>query len=284
LSYNHCYTLNTPAGSRSVNYSIAPVIPFQSAPGFFNIAHRGASFYAPENTFPAFQKAVEMKADMIELDVTLTRDKIPVVFHDKKINRTTDGSGDIWNYLQRELKELDAGKWFSPDFKGTEIPTLEDVLIWASGTISLNIEIKKEAVEKSQKKGIVEYINELVTEHDMLDQVIVSSFSREAIVGFRNISSAISTAYLINPYVFGTPRAYHQMETMHANGLNMKPRQMRKSLMKLTKKNQVPVWVYTVDEADEMADVIKKGATGIFTNRPDLLREVATSLLGNREE
>jgi glycerophosphoryl diester phosphodiesterase len=276
--------LNTTAGSRFVNHSIAPVSSFQSAQGFFNIAHRGASFYAPENTFPAFQKALEMKADLIELDVTLTRDKVPVVFHDEKLHRTTNGKGDVQNYFERELNELDAGNWFSSEYKGTQIPRLEDVLKWASGTISLNIEIKKEAVTTAQKNGIVDCINELVIEHNMSEQVIISSFSGEALRRFRDISPEIPTAYLISSYSFGTTKAYQLMKTMNASGLNMKPRQMRKKLMQLVKKNKVPVWVYTVDEADEMADVIKKGATGIFTNRPDLLRQVASRVLKNHQK
>jgi len=142
-------------GLRNVKNPIDPFSPFQSAEGFFNIAHRGASYYAPENTMASFKLASEMNADMIELDVTLTRDNIPVVFHDRKLSRTTDGKGNISRYLLRELRELDAGLWFSELYKGTRIPTLEEVLEWASGTIALNIEIKKEAVSGNHKIGVV---------------------------------------------------------------------------------------------------------------------------------
>lgn len=281
MSQTYFHTLNTTEGPRFVANPIIPVSSSHSVPGFFNIAHRGASFYAPENTFPAFQKAVEMNADMIELDVTLTRENIPVVFHDRKLHRTTNGKGEIGNYFERELKELDAGLWFDPEYSEIRIPSLEDVLKWASGTIALNIEIKKEAVMPERKNGITELIYELVTEYEMSEQVVISSFSEEALKRFRVLSPAVATAYLINPYALGTPKVYDLMKKMNACGLNMTPRQMRNRLMRVVKKNCVPVWVYTVDDELEMNRTIKKGATGIFTNRPDVLGQVSSAVFGD---
>ena len=83
-----------------------------------NIAHRGASGYAPENTMAAFDKALEMKADYIEIDVQLSKDGEVVLMHDAMIDRTTDGSGTVDDYTLEELKQLDAGSWFGPQFAG----------------------------------------------------------------------------------------------------------------------------------------------------------------------
>ena len=267
---------------RDVNNPIEPVSPYKSAPGFFNIAHRGASYYAPENTMPAFKLAVEMNADMIELDITLTRDGIPVVFHDQKLDRTTNGTGNIQHFLSRELGELDAGLWLNKEFTGTRIPTLENVLEWASGTIALNIEIKKEAILKSIKPGIAEITCELVEQFGMTDQVVISSFSDEALIKSRNASPKIPTAHLINPYSWGSKRNLKLMKKLGAVGLNLKHRQMRSRLMKQAELDKYPVWVYTVDDKEEMKKVIEKGATGIFTNRPDVLSKVASSVLVER--
>lgn len=82
------------------------------------IAHRGASGTAPENTFAAFQKAVDLRADMIELDVHLTRDKQLIVMHDSTVDRTTDGKGKIADLTLGEIKMLDAGSWFGAEFAG----------------------------------------------------------------------------------------------------------------------------------------------------------------------
>lgn len=276
--------LNTTKGLRKVNNPIRPVSPFQSASGFFNIAHRGASFNAPENTMPAFQMALEMGADMIEFDVTLSRDQIPVVIHDQTLDRTTSGKGGINLYLSRELSELDAGLWFNKSFVNTRIPTLEQILNWASGKIALNIEIKKEAFIKTNETGIVEFISELVLKYDMTEHVIISSFSAEALIRSRKVMQKIPTAYLISPYSWGSTRNLRLMKKLNASGLNLKHKQMKPELMKKAESERLPIWVYTVDDKEEMKKVIDKGATGIFTNRPDILKEVASSALTRQSE
>lgn len=276
--------MSSSVGLRNVINPIDPFSPFKSAPGFFNIAHRGASYYSPENTMASFKLALEMNADMIELDVTLSRDNIPVVYHDRTLRRTTDGKGNIRNYLLRELRELDAGSWFSESHKDLRIPTLEEVLIWASGTIALNIEIKKEAVDGNHTISIVELISKMVSDFKMTDHAVISSFSKEALSRCRNVAPNISTAHLVNPYSWGTARAIHLMKRLGAAGLNMKPGQMKPKLMDLAIRENIPVWVYTVDDEDEMKTVIRKGATGIFTNKPDRLADVAARVLGGHAE
>ncbi len=107
------------------------------------LAHRGASAYAPENTMAAFKKAIEMNADGIELDVHLSKDGYIVIIHDERVDRTTDGKGEVKDFSLDELKKLDAGSWFSDEYKGEKIPTLEELLSLIKNTeIYLNIEIK----------------------------------------------------------------------------------------------------------------------------------------------
>ncbi|MCI4060259.1 glycerophosphodiester phosphodiesterase, partial [Bacillus cereus] len=84
--------------------------------------------YAPENTFAAFDLAAEKNADMIELDVQLTKDRQIVVIHDDRVDRTTNGSGFVKDFTLEELQKLDAGSWYGPAFQGERIPTLEAVL------------------------------------------------------------------------------------------------------------------------------------------------------------
>src|SRR5689334_8396777 len=92
------------------------------------IAHRGASGTAPENTLPAFRRAEELGADMVELDVQLTRDGHPVVIHDRTLDRTTSGHGAVRRRSLDEISTLDAGAWFGRSFAGTRVPRLEEVL------------------------------------------------------------------------------------------------------------------------------------------------------------
>ena len=96
--------------------------------GFVTIAHRGFSHIAPENTLIALKKAIEIGADFAELDVCQTKDGEIVLMHDETLDRTTNGTGEIWNFTLKELKQLDAGSWFGPQFKGEPIPTLLEVI------------------------------------------------------------------------------------------------------------------------------------------------------------
>lgn len=266
--------------SREVINFIAPVSGYQTLPGFYVIAHRGASYYSPENTMAAFELAAELKADMVELDVTLSRDKVPVVLHDPKLQRTTSGKGNISRFYLRELLELDAGSWFSPEFREVRIPQLTEVLEWAKNKIALNIEIKKEAVDRNALYGIEDRVVDLIKEFDMKHQVVVSSFSKRAIRRIDKIDPGIYKSWLLNQYRFGRGRAMKLFHSTGAAGLNLSPQQMRKQLMRSLMNSKTPVWVYTVDDKLLMKKVIRKGATGMFTNRPDILHQVITEWNG----
>jgi glycerophosphoryl diester phosphodiesterase len=108
------------------------------------IAHRGASGHCPENTRAAFVRAIELGADMVELDCQITRDGAVVVIHDETLDRTTSGKGRVRDHTLRELKALDAGRWFSPEFDGEEVLTLEQAVELLRGKVELNLEIKGE--------------------------------------------------------------------------------------------------------------------------------------------
>src|SRR5207253_2831738 len=107
------------------------------------IGHRGAMGHCPENTFASFERALELGADWVELDVHLTRDGALAVIHDEKVDRTTDGHGFVRDYTLADLKKLDAGSWFGPEFAAQRIPTLDEVLLWARGRhTAVDVEIK----------------------------------------------------------------------------------------------------------------------------------------------
>ncbi|EPR77244.1 Glycerophosphoryl diester phosphodiesterase [Leifsonia rubra CMS 76R] len=94
----------------------------------FIAGHRGDVTAAPENTLAALGQALNSPADYVETDVQLTADGIPVLMHDWTVDRTTDGTGPVWNYTYEELSALDAGSWFGDEFVGATVPTLEEFL------------------------------------------------------------------------------------------------------------------------------------------------------------
>lgn len=239
--------------------------------GFVVIAHRGASAYFPENTMAAFQAAHEMGAEMIELDVTLSKDGIPVVIHDKDLKRTTSGSGKVSAKNLRELKQLDAGSWFDAKFSGEQIPTLEEVLEFASGKISLNIEIKPEAVSDSVHGGVEEKVLELVNKYGMKEHVLFSSFNYRAIEHLKVLDVNISGALLYEKQQSKGQTLTEIVSSFNADAFNCSYKQYSKKWAEEARRANIPVFVYTVNKKRHMKKMIERGVTGIFTDKPDVL-------------
>jgi glycerophosphoryl diester phosphodiesterase len=106
------------------------------------VGHRGACDVAPENTMVSFQRALFDGADIIEMDLRLSLDGEIVMVHDARVDRTTDGAGYVSELTVAELKQLDAGSWFSPHYAGERIPTADEVFDWAKGKIGMLLELK----------------------------------------------------------------------------------------------------------------------------------------------
>lgn len=141
-------------------------------------AHRGASGYAPENTMDAFRKAIEMKADGIELDVNLTKDGEVVVIHDEVLDRVSDGTGRVQDFTCNELKKFNFNK-IHPEYEKEEIPTLEEVYQLIKPTdLTINVEMK---TGNTFYPGMEDKVLELTKKYDMMDRIIVSSFNHYTI-------------------------------------------------------------------------------------------------------
>ena len=135
-----------------------------------NVAHRGYSAIAPENTLPALAAAVRAGASLIEFDVRTTADGTPVVIHDRTVDRTTDGTGAVWEVAVDKIRRLDAGGWFSPAYAGVRVPLLAEVLDLLANA-RLLLEIKPPATLEQ-----VKVILEMVADRGLLGRTIVQSF------------------------------------------------------------------------------------------------------------
>ncbi len=241
---------------------------------FAVIAHRGASFYAPENTMSAFELAYQMKADMIELDVLLSKDNVPVVMHDSFLEGTSNGKGFIKDHTIDELKQLDAGTWFSEKFRGEKIPTLEEVLKWAKDKISLNIEVKTESVADTYKNGIEFYSSKLVRKYEMQNHVIFSSFDYRSVYHLKKNVPEIAVAILYEERRPFRKKPLDLIQRYQADGFNANWRRINAREINQIKQEGYDVWVYTVNKEKTIRKLIRRGVTGIFSDRPDLLRQV----------
>lgn len=236
-----------------------------------NIGHRGASALAPENTLPAFQLAMELGADEVELDVVRCATGEPVVIHNETVDKTTDGTGTVRDKSLAELKELDAGLWFDERFRGTRIPTLDEVFELVRGKLTVNVEIKGQSVRPD---GTEHAVLESIRRHGMTDRVIVSSFNPLRLRRVRSEAPELKIALIFSPRNSMCLRKAWFAHVLKVDGLH--PYHSMIDDRFVDRAHQVDRWVYawTVDDPATMRKLIRIGVDGIVTNDPGLLKEV----------
>lgn len=233
-----------------------------------NIAHRGASGYAPENTMAAFEKAVELGAEMTELDVHRSLDGHIVVIHDSDTNRTTGVVNRIQFMTIEEIRRLDAGSWMSEKFEGEPVPLLYDVLEWARDRIQVNVEIKSAGCEK-KVAGMIEKL-------EMIDRVIVTSFHHEYIAKIKELNPDIRTGALVRD-IESEDQLDDIIEECNPDAINPRYLALTEPLVDAAHERGLAVNVYTVNDPVTMKRLIGYGVDGIITNYPDLLEDILRS-------
>ncbi|WP_405027722.1 glycerophosphodiester phosphodiesterase [Lentibacillus songyuanensis] len=228
-------------------------------------AHRGASMHAPENTMPAFQLAYEHGADGIETDVQLTKDNIPVLIHDEQVKRTTNGSGFVKDLTLHELKQLDLGAWFSPDYRGTTILSLEEFLQWIEPkSLYLNIELKN---TKINYKNLESIVHGMLSRYQLLDRTTLSTFNPVSIRRLREHYHDLDIAFLTSRR---NRKLVRNTRILGANALHVKYRLLRPSLVDACRQTNMELRVYTVNRAVQMHRCFTLRTDGIITDVPDL--------------
>ena len=233
------------------------------------IAHRGASLYAPENTIAAFELAVEMGADAIELDTMLTADGTPIVIHDHSLIRTTDGRGSVSSKTIAEIKILNAGSAFDAKYYGEKIPTLEEVFSAVGKSILINVELKNYA---SPFDRLPDIVVDLVKEKDLSDQVLLSSFNPIALIKSKKASPDVRRAALIG----GGPkfvRSFIEVFTDYS-ALHLEVSLVNQEIVNKHHADGFKVNVWTVNEVAEMIELISMGVDGLITDVPDIALKV----------
>lgn len=239
------------------------------------IAHRGASAYAPENTFPAFKKALEMGAEGLELDVHLSKDGKLVVIHDERIDRTSNGSGYIKDLTLKKLKKLDFGNWFDQKFSGTSIPTLNELINLfkqQNWTGLLNIEIKNNLIIYPE---IEEKVVKLIKNSKMENQIICSSFNHYCLKKIKGIDKQIKIAPLylcgVEPWLYAKKI---EAEALHPQFYNIIH---RPQIVKECNERGIKLNLFTVNKEKDMKRLLKYKVNGIITNKPDLALKIRQS-------
>ncbi|MHA1232268.1 MAG: glycerophosphodiester phosphodiesterase [Candidatus Helarchaeota archaeon] len=223
------------------------------------IAHRGASGYVLENSYSAFEKAIKLKADMIETDVRSTKDGHLVLMHDNKINRTTLGTGRISKMTIEQIQQV--------KMKNNEpIPVLDTVLEKYGKKIQFNLEIKS--------KNIEEKINELIIKYDLIERIMISSFYYNILQKFHQINPKLFLAFLIFlPYnVVSLKFPFRKLKNDGVRAINPYYKFVSKSFVENAHNNGLKIYPWTINKKDQVLyfkNNIK--VDGIITDYPDIL-------------
>ena len=234
------------------------------------IAHRGASAYAPENTLSAFNLALELGADGIELDVSLTKDRVPVVLHDDTVDRTTNGHGAVNQMTLAQVKELDASNKFEK-YRGEKIPTLEEVLRAITWRGSVNIELKNLTL---QTDGVEAATDAVIKSTGAADKVMVSSFNPIALRRMYQLDPRIPRGLLYRPNLPIYLRRAWLRPLAHPTAMHPQYSMITRAFVAWAHAKGYKVNTWTVDDPDEMKRLIALGVDAMMTNKPDVLRKI----------
>jgi glycerophosphoryl diester phosphodiesterase len=230
------------------------------------IAHRGDKKHAPENTLASFELAADKGADAVEFDVKLTSDGHVIVIHDPTVDRTTNGTGRVSQFTLAALRSLDAGAWFSEQFRGERIPTLDEVFETVSKHIHVNVELTNYATPTD---NLVSKVIELVKKHGVQDRTLFSSFLPHNLTKARVLLPDVPRGLLtIRGWMgywgrtFGWRGDYF---ALHPNLADVIP-----ELINRVHAAGKRVNVYPVSEEADMKRMISLGVDGIFTSDSEL--------------
>ena len=246
------------------------------------IAHRGGAAQWPGETVFAFEQAVALGVDVIEMDVHSTADDVLVLMHNPTVDDTTEGTGPVHGFKFDDLRKLDAGYRWTADGKtfpfrgqGIKVPTLEEVLMRFPGQ-RMNIEIKQ------KEPSIVEAFAEMLRKHKMRDKVLVASMSDEAMEHFRRVAPEVATSAArteLIKFILMSRLLPPSAKAPDTDSIQVKSKFsflpiMTTRVVRAAHRLGLPIHAWTVNDLADMRRVIALGVDGIITDFPGPLMEV----------
>ena len=259
-----------------------------------NVGHRGASGYAPEHTFTAYDLALRMGADYIEQDLQMTRDGVLVVLHDETLDRTArptaeSGPGDCTGLVRgktlAQIKTCDVGSWFNeaypqyarPEYVGLRIPTLEEVFQRYRKSVNYYIETKSPEAAPGMEEELLRLMDEYGLTRPAAErwQVLIQSFSPASLQKVHALDPSLPLIQLFSgTETSETIRAKLDATAAYAVGIGPSKDDVDAELVGAAHARCLDVHPYTVNESAEMEGLIATGVDGMFTNFPDRLDAV----------
>jgi len=268
----------------------APVSKTPADAPVLNIGHRGASGYAPEHTIPSYDLALKMGADYIEQDLQMTKDGVLVALHDETLDRTARGpknncTGLVIEKTLAQIKTCDVGSWFNetypqyakPEYVGLKIPTLEQIFQRYGTGVNYYIETKNPEAAPGMEEELLQLmgtygLTQAATNHW---QVLIQSFSPASLQKIHAINPSLPLVQLYDSAeTSATIGASLDATRTYAVGIGPSKTDVDSSLVAAAHERCLDIHPYTVNEKQEMRDLISLGVDGMFTNFPDRLDQV----------
>ena len=233
--------------------------------------HRGASKYAPENTIAAFELALQQGAQAFELDTMLSADGIPVVIHDRTVDRTTNGSGKVDQLSTKKLRTLDAGSTFSPKFENEKIPLLEEAFAIFKNRALINVELKN---YNNPFDVLPEKVFEIAKRIDIFDQLLFSSSNPSNLNRIRHLIPRAHVALICSTGVFGYLSISKIFSWISPDYIHPYFKDISEPFIEKQHQMNRRVNAWTVNQSADMIELIRHGVDGIITNDPKLAQEI----------
>lgn len=251
---------------------------FRAAATPLIVAHRGSSAHAPENTLAAFRLAADQGAHAIELDAKLSSDGQVVVIHDRTVERTTNGKGAINDLSLAQMKSLDAGSFFGEQFAREPIPTLEEVFEAVGQRVLINVELTNYAAPLD---NLVARVADLVRSFHLEERILFSSFHPYNLYRAAQLLPEVPRAILAGPARSGWWARSLMMRPVSPEAVNPYYSDATAFYLQRQHENGRRVYVWTVDNADEISRLLREGADGIITDDPPLALKILTETAQN---
>lgn len=239
------------------------------------IGHRGVCGYAPENTLESIATAADMGVPWVELDVKLTRDDVPIIFHDETLDRTTNGFGKVAETDYEDIKQLEAGSWFADSFTGIKIPTLEEAIeVLLQHNLGLNLEIKPcPGREKETAEVALDILSQIWDDHDRL---IISSFQHVSLETAQDMANDWHRGLLLHghdsegriPENWKELSDYFDVSALHISK-EIATRETVEEIIDYDKK----ILVYTVNDGLDARRLQSYGVDCICSDVPDVIED-----------
>lgn len=236
------------------------------------VAHRGAGLLAPENTLAALQTGWQHGYRAVEFDVMLSKDQLPVLFHDEEFGRTVKAKGRLCDWLAADLVQLDAGSWHSPAFAGTGICLYQQALEYCrQQQIWMNVEIKPASGhEQNTGKIVAELTQQAFADVPVIELAqlpLLSSFSKTALLAAKQAAPNLPRAYLLEQLHQDWLSEAQELAVL---AIHLNQQYLTQAQVRLLKDAGYGVFCYTVNQVERAQELLRWGIDGFCTDRLDL--------------